>query len=236
MAIIKVLIKDWDQYQYRMDVKRASWFRLENSIFEDTLLFDLGPSEMAVWIYILCQASKQNSQEIVINSNHSSVVARIPEVMLTSTLKKLNEIGILEFSRNVRDTSTPVRDTCAIRARDRTGSTGQDKTRQTYDQSGFKISTKELEAMYEKYPRKRGKKTGLSRLSKIINSPQVLEKFNSALENFAAYHRARKTEPRFVPHFSTFVASQWEDFADGIPHESGFDKTPVARPLNEEVV
>lgn len=116
---IIIEIQKWDVYNYRKDVKLASWFRLEHSLFEDHELYGLNAAEMAAWIYILCCASKTSKPQVVVNFLHAERVARIPRDVLENALCKLLEIKkIIECG------------TDTLRARERTGASVLYKTRQ----------------------------------------------------------------------------------------------------------
>lgn len=71
----------------------------------------------------------------------------------------------------------------------------------------------DLESVYKKYPRKQGKQNGLKKLTREITTLAEFEDLNRAVDRFAAHHRARGTEPDFIPYFSTFVSS-WRDWLD----------------------
>lgn len=71
-----------------------------------------------------------------------------------------------------------------------------------------------LEHLYEKYPRKMGKSKGLEKLAKIIKTETDLAEFERALDRFITLTAKNKTEPQFIPHFSTFVNSHWQDYLD----------------------
>lgn len=71
----------------------------------------------------------------------------------------------------------------------------------------------DLESVYLKYPRKLGKSAGLKKLAKEIQSQDDLDGLNRAMDRFTAHHRAKGTEEKFIPHFSTWVSS-WKDWLD----------------------
>ena len=69
----------------------------------------------------------------------------------------------------------------------------------------------DLEALYQKYPRKIGKKKGLEKLSKEINTQEDYDKINIAINNYISY--TQNDNLKFIKHFSTFV-SDWKDWLD----------------------
>jgi hypothetical protein len=99
VEFVEVTLNGWEKYNYRPDVKRASWFRMDHGIFEDPDLFSLDSSEMAAFVYLLCQASRKNSGTILVNLKHVSAIARIPEKKMISAIDKLRNADVL--ARNV---------------------------------------------------------------------------------------------------------------------------------------
>ena len=61
-----VTILNWEKFNPRNDIKFHSWFRLQNTIFEDPDFFSLSHAEKLFWLYLLCSASKKRSAEIKI--------------------------------------------------------------------------------------------------------------------------------------------------------------------------
>ena len=69
----------------------------------------------------------------------------------------------------------------------------------------------DFEAVYQNYPLKKGKSRGMKKIQREIKKPEDFERFSRAVENYAG--EVKNTEPRFIKHFSTFVA-EWEDWAE----------------------
>jgi len=71
------------------------------------------------------------------------------------------------------------------------------------------ISASELEELYKRYPRKKGKTRGIQRLSKL--PLHELPRLHQALDNFLEELDQKDTvEMNYIPHFSTW-ANRWED-------------------------
>ena len=87
----------------------------------------------------------------------------------------------------------------------------------------------DLDALYQAYPRKKGKSAGLKKLAKELKTPESVAAFGEALERFKSHHRQESTEPRFIPYFSTFV-SEWRDWLDP---QTGTVETPRPRGIAE---
>ncbi len=85
----------------------------------------------------------------------------------------------------------------------------------------------DFEKVYEKYPRKVGKKRGLTTLKSTIKTPELLLAACQAVDNYKSYLEQSKTEPQFIKHFSTF-ANEWTDWLDASTGKViGYDKNPT---------
>ncbi len=96
---LTVTIKNWSKYNPRKDIKHHRWFAMSNRVLEDADFMDFTGDEIKVWIYILSQASQQNSARICIKFKHSEKVCGIKKLLLLKTVEKLTEIGMLQNAR-----------------------------------------------------------------------------------------------------------------------------------------
>lgn len=89
----------------------------------------------------------------------------------------------------------------------------------------------DFDQVYARYPRKVGKAEGLSRLRSLIVSQDDYDALNRALDKFIAYHRGQKTEPHFVPYFSSWVGvkdrESWRDWLDPTAGSTAVKATAV---------
>lgn len=119
MDSIEIEIINWGKHQ-RKDVKKPSWFALDNRILEDSKLFGLSDAEWKALLYVFCQASQQhNSNTVRLNFQHAKRICEISEKTLRSMLDKLEHAGVTRTLRERHADVTP---------QDRTGqdTTGQD--------------------------------------------------------------------------------------------------------------
>lgn len=86
----------------------------------------------------------------------------------------------------------------------------KDKDKEKKGESEGKTAVEEI---YRRYPRKRGKSPGIKKLLTDIKNGAAPEEINTALSNFITSLKRDRTEPEFVPYFSTWV-SQWRDWLD----------------------
>lgn len=69
----------------------------------------------------------------------------------------------------------------------------------------------DFESIYAVYPRKEGKKKGMEKLKREINSHEKFTQLQFAVNNYAI--KCKDTETRFIKLFSSF-ASTWEDYLE----------------------
>lgn len=90
-----VRVKNWRSFNPRADVKKPSWFRLSHDLFEDPDFYDFTQSELMSWVYLLCQASKKNSESVRVNIVHVERIGRIKEKDFLSAIRKLESLQII---------------------------------------------------------------------------------------------------------------------------------------------
>lgn len=71
----------------------------------------------------------------------------------------------------------------------------------------------DFDALYQKYPKKLGKKRGLDICSRQIKNRDDYELLKIAIENYKKHCEANETEFRFIKQFDTFMGS-WRDWLD----------------------
>lgn len=62
----------WNRFTIRQkDIRKATWFAFDNSIFYDSRFYDFTPSEFKAFIYMMCEASRQlNNGAFELNAEH----------------------------------------------------------------------------------------------------------------------------------------------------------------------
>lgn len=87
----------------------------------------------------------------------------------------------------------------------------------------------DFEAVYKIYPRKLGKKTGITWLKRNVKSRSRYSALLEAVMNYERYHKERGTEEQYLQHFVTWV-KRFEDWTtDNMPNDMKFQvsKTPI---------
>lgn len=219
MNTLTLTINKWDTYNPRNDIKQPSWFRMSNSFFEDPDFYDFTIPEMMAWIYLMAQASKKSSGMINVNFAHAQRVGRLTKRDLDSAIEKLQALSII---------TVHVTDTLRARNADVTDAYATDRQTDITDKTDTRTVTASLNEIYQLYPNKKGKQRGMKLAAKL--SPGQLPWLHQAVVNYSAECRRLKTEPRYVKHFSTFMAC-WEDYveSEGKPERS----QPVLKTFDE---
>lgn len=133
--VIKLL--NWNKYNKRQTgIKNPFWFSMSNQIFFDPFYGSLDLFERQAFLYLLCEASRQNKfGEVEINESMFERITGLKKRFLESTLDKLLKSGKAASSR-----TCPERDAV---------STQQDKTLQDKTEQGKlapSVFSKQLEA------------------------------------------------------------------------------------------
>ena len=203
--IIKVL--NWNKYNPRKDFKNPVWFAFNNRMIEDSDLFDLSHGEFKAWVYILSKASQKASEEVLIKSDHADKVCNISKKDLFSSIEKLQQLGILECKSTDQVRGEYVASTDEVLYNTIQYTTEQNNTQQNSTQHF------DFEILYKKYPLKKGKSDGISRLTKTVKSADEFELVSKAIDKYTHHIKKNGTEPKYIKQFSTFV-STWRDWLD----------------------
>jgi hypothetical protein len=86
-VMIKIL--KWKEYNPRTDVRKPSWFRLENRMIEDQDFDALTHEEFKAWIYVLSVASQNNSDTATIVFSRAERVCQISRSGFVGLIEKL---------------------------------------------------------------------------------------------------------------------------------------------------
>jgi hypothetical protein len=201
---------NWEKYNSRKVKEKTSWFRMENSLFENPDLFDFTHTDFVVLMYLLSICSKKQSGVIDVNISHMERVGRIKEKDFRATLGKLGQVG---FARDcdTDDTSTSHDCNTHVTLRNETDVTRRDET----DDNARTVF--DFESLYQKYPRKEGKTRGIKIAEREIRTPEEYDLLSSAVDRYAKYCEAQGTEGKYIKHFATFMGCwrEWLDPATG---------------------
>jgi len=105
--LITVTINNWDKHNPRKDIKRPTWFSVDNRMIEDPDFFAFNHGEFKSWIYILSRASQKHCGTIDVHFDHAERVCGIKKSDMNAAIEKLLGLHIVTVS--VRDPYVSVR-------------------------------------------------------------------------------------------------------------------------------
>lgn len=221
--LYQITITNWSKHNPRKDVKRPSWFAFDNRMVEDADFFDFNHAEFKAWIYILSRASQKQSGEIQIDARHAEQVCNIKVSDFSSAIQKLKRlnmitVGASHVTRTLRPRHVHVRDPYATnRQTDIT-----DITNTTEKPPDVRTSVESI--YFNFYPRKEGKQKGIQAAVKELKTQDDIQAFETAVIRYKDHCAKNRTEPKYIKHFSSFVAS-WRDWLDP---ETGTATSPAS--------
>lgn len=219
--IIKII--NWDKFNPKRAQKTYTWLRLSNDISTDPKLFGLTCEQKYVWIEMLCQASKSNKGEILVNLDQLAHVCQVARKTVELTIQFLKEHNIITTVRGSGRSRSLQKTTPTRRTNGRTNET--DETNEHFAAP----LVFDVEGLYEIYPRKEGRQRGVQKLRAEIKTPEEFASVSQALTHYITYCKANQLEQRFIKHFSTWV-SEWKDWLDP---KTGTGENFKANPIDE---
>lgn len=209
----EIRILKWQKFNARPDIKMSSWFRFEHN-FHDKPEFDsFTHSDLAVWVYLLCLASKTNNENVKVYPSHAQRLGKISPSQLLSTIEKLNKIeAIATLDVHPRThTYAAVTSTYAdVRIRALQDKTVHHKTEQDRTLQEVLVEKKgypdDFNLVWEKYGRRGDKKAAFHAWKDLKLSDKDSLVLNSAIEKYVAAN-----EWKFRKHLCRFLKSEWRE-------------------------
>lgn len=104
METVTVTICNWEKYNDRKDVKKASWLRLENETYSSESLYGLTAEEKWAWVCMLMLASKRHTPEITFRTDWFEYQMGVkPKVLISAVEKLARNNAILCLDGNARE-------------------------------------------------------------------------------------------------------------------------------------
>jgi hypothetical protein len=210
--------KNWDKYNKRQkDIKRPYWFAHSNEIFLDPFYVELDLFERQAFLWLLCEASRQNKYGLVeVSFKLFEQVTGFKKKCLETTIDKLLKSQAAAGSRQDggRNATATVQDSTR---QDRTEICVSDET----PQPSIKVSNSALEAIYSEYPKRlgnQGKADAFKSLISILKKDTTLGIYQDVLSSVRAYKsfcsRNGLVGTEKVAMFSTFFGRKqlWKDW------------------------
>lgn len=84
-AAVQIKINNWQAFQGRTDYKRCWWFKTSNQLFTESDWFGMTNDARCLWLFLLCEASKINHNEIRVIYEHASLFVKmsVEEIEIT---------------------------------------------------------------------------------------------------------------------------------------------------------
>lgn len=213
---IRIRINNWEKYNGRLDVKRASWFRFQNNFFDDNKINNLEIEEKFIFIWLLCEASKCDNDMFFVDDSLLRSIQRIHQrssqrdiQRIINKLKKLQLVTVL----TIRGRYADVEQTIATLQ----DSTLQDKTiHSSCDSKESHVSEFSLDDIYNAYPKRlgaSGKGKGIAKLKRLITSQADYDLAMRAVTNYTALQKKNgKIGTEYIKQFATF----WDSMGDWV--------------------
>ncbi len=201
----------WDKYNKRQkDIKRPFWFALSNDIFLDPFYVELDLTERQAFLYLLCEASRQNKYgEVEISEKLFCQITGFKKEYLNSVFCKLLKSGMAAGLRQ---------DGGSFATATEQNRTEQDK--RILGQAHARPDTEfNLEDIYQQYPKRLGnqrKSVGLKRLKALVSGEEDFKLALLAVSNYKKHcDNNSKTGTEFVKQFGSFFDSHgdWREWA-----------------------
>lgn len=95
MSIIEIEIVNWKKYNERGDRTNYTWFRFQNSFFQDQHIWGLNDGHKLLYLFLLCIASKSSSGKISVEINFLAANLSKNETEIKEGLQQLIRIGVI---------------------------------------------------------------------------------------------------------------------------------------------
>ncbi len=207
---ISVKILKWDKHQ-RKDVKKPSWFALNNRIMDDDDFICFSHGEFKAWIYALCKASLAQNNVIIISLEAAERKAKISQEDFKSSMKKLQKLRVVDVTWTLRGRNAS--DTLHY-------NTGRPARvpplhnitlQNIYITEPPAVYVPSFDLIYSKYPIRQKGPHAEKRFREQIRTEEDFKALDGALITYLAY---LKNEPWRKPKqtFATFLGTESTDY------------------------
>lgn len=204
---------------------------MDNSVFDDERLCELGADGMLLWFYILCRVSKAGDSKAVIYRKHSERSGLVKWnllIELVGQMESLQLLQVLPGSVQSSHESVPYERYERNGTDEKNMSSGADTLPVLSESKSWLAGLEvELERVYKSFPR-RGKdmkkSVGMARAKSQIKSPQKLKDLIVAVENYSryvAYEKSKDPKWNFSKTWGHFMAKNY--WCDWVKPDESFD-------------
>lgn len=105
MATIDIRVMNWAKFNPRADRGNFAWLRFQNSFFSDQAIFSLPANAKLLFVFLCCEASKNNSDTLSLESDYIAAMLRVPEKDISSYISALCSKGLVKPLKDRSKTS-----------------------------------------------------------------------------------------------------------------------------------
>lgn len=99
--LLQVEVNNWLEYNPRSDRKVYTWFRFQNDFFMNHKIHGLSDTSKLVWIFILCEASKNFGEAMNIDTFLTSTLLRKNEADVIKSIHELTRLGVITVTNKL---------------------------------------------------------------------------------------------------------------------------------------
>lgn len=199
-----ITILDPDRWGLRYGNKRQWYYKIRLDFFSDPLIQALDNNTKIVFLLIINESLRVNSESVSMCLEYCKGILSVPLGICKHSVMTLKRNNIISLETNLRNQLIE-----------------ENRIEKNITNAIKKIAVNfDLDAIYQAYPRKQGKKAGIDKLSKIITSDDIYQKILHGAERYANYHDMMKTDKKYIKQFSAWVNQEcWEDELDTSHHK-----------------
>ena len=219
MDLIKIKIQNWAKFNPRADRANYTWFRFQNDFFHDEKIFSFNHEQISVYLFLLCSASKKNSDEFDISLSYGSAILKLKAKDILKYINDFKDLGMIAASSRHEAGEPPallpatyVRTN--VTEQDAAALVGKSRQEEFARKKGLGIIEKSkfnFQEIYDLYPNKEGKISGINFLKANIISQESFEKLRLAVLTYKGKIKKEKVGKEYVKSFGNFVRV-YEDY------------------------
>lgn len=245
--MIKIRFSKWSKYNPRSDVKKGSWFRMQNDFFTNPQFFDFSVEEKLGFIYLITLRAGAEFDSVPVSFPHAEKIGGIKEPVLRSTIQKLEQLEILTVDvtsadangtdKYATDRQTDTTDRQTETDVTSTTASGRERTPKPISSvESFERQRKfNFRALLDRYPRKQKSAQSLTALANLISDQETYDDMATAIDHYRAYVERNRTPFDFQLAFPNFL-NEWRDWLDPNNGTSDFDPDSGEGTLNAEMI
>lgn len=204
--IFKITILNWEKHNKSLK-KGYTHFMVSKRIFNDEKIANLKPIEFQLYMYLLAIAADMVSNQVAITVQLVPKYMRISQQMLRNCLSSLEENQLVTTEKN-----EPLYNIIEYNIKEKNIKESKIKEKKG-PATKLPETVFDFESLYEKFPRKIGKASGIQICKRKIKTQDQYDSLNQAILNYAAHCQRSNTESKYIKHFSTFM-NCWEDWLE----------------------